>query len=104
MLQWNLTNRNFLQRYEQLRRYMEEWSADALVIHSVKSCRLFSAGQGDMREYFTKELGIPTLLIESDLEDPRYFSEAQLRNRIDAFFESLEHKKLVAARSEGGGA
>ena len=104
MLQWNLTNRNFLQRYEQIRRYMEEWSADALVIHSVKSCRLFSAGQGDMREYFTKELGIPTLLIESDLEDPRYFSEAQLKNRIDAFFESLEHKKLVAARSEGGGA
>ena len=99
MLQWNVTNRNFLQRYEQLRRYCEEWSADALVIHSVKSCRLFSAGQGDMREYFTKELGIPTLLVESDLEDPRYFSEAQMKNRIDAFFESLEHKKLVAARA-----
>jgi benzoyl-CoA reductase subunit B len=98
MLQWNLTNRNFLQRYQQIRRYCEEWSADALVIHSVKSCRLFSAGQGDMREYFTKELGIPTLLVESDLEDPRYFSEAQMRNRIDAFFESLEHRRTVAAR------
>jgi hypothetical protein len=48
-----------------------------------------------MREYFTKELNVPTLLIESDLEDPRYFSEAQLRNRVDAFFESLEHKKLL---------
>jgi len=95
MLQWNVTNRNFLQRYEQIKRYVEEWSANALVIHSVKSCRLFSAGQGDMREYFTKDLDIPTLLIESDIEDPRYFSEAQLKNRIDAFFESLEHKKLV---------
>ncbi len=95
MLQWNLTNRNFLQRYEQIRRYINEWSADALVIHSVKSCRLFSAGQGDMREYFTKELGIPTLLVESDIEDPRYFSEAQMKNRIDAFFESLEHKRIV---------
>jgi benzoyl-CoA reductase/2-hydroxyglutaryl-CoA dehydratase subunit BcrC/BadD/HgdB len=52
-----------------------------------------------MREYFTKELGVPTLLIESDLEDPRYFSEAQLRNRIDAFFEALEHRKLVGAKS-----
>ncbi|MFQ5850165.1 MAG: 2-hydroxyacyl-CoA dehydratase subunit D [Candidatus Binatia bacterium] len=95
MLEWNLTNRNFLQRYEQIRRYVEEWSADALVIHSVKSCRLFSAGQGDMREYFTKELGIPTLLIESDIEDPRYFSEAQMKNRMDAFFESLEHKQML---------
>ena len=98
MLQWNLTNRNFLQRYEQIRRYVEEWQADALVIHSVKSCRLFSAGQGDMREYFTKELGVPTLLVESDLEDPRYYAAAQMKNRIDAFFEALEHKKLVRAR------
>lgn len=103
MLEWNLTNRNFLQRYDQIRRYAEEWSADALVIHSVKSCRLFSAGQGDMREYFTKELGIPTLLVESDIEDPRYFSEAQMKNRIDAFFESLEHKKIVREASAVGG-
>ncbi|MHB8461472.1 MAG: 2-hydroxyacyl-CoA dehydratase subunit D [Vulcanimicrobiaceae bacterium] len=93
LLEWNLTNRNFLQRYDQIERYIDEWDAHALVIHSVKSCRLFSAGQGDMREYFTKR-GIPTLLVESDLEDPRYFSEAQMRNRIDAFFESLEHRAV----------
>jgi benzoyl-CoA reductase/2-hydroxyglutaryl-CoA dehydratase subunit BcrC/BadD/HgdB len=57
-----------------------------------------------MREYFTKELNVPTLLIESDIEDPRYFSEAQIKNRIDAFFESLEHKKMVHAAAEAGGA
>ncbi len=96
MLQWNLTNRNFLQRYDQIRRYVEEWQADALVIHSVKSCRLFSAGQGDMREYFSRELGVPTLLVESDLQDPRYFSEAQMKNRVDAFFESLAHRRAMA--------
>ncbi len=48
-----------------------------------------------MRHYFVSDLGVPTLLVESDLEDPRYFSEAQMRNRIDAFFESLENQKLV---------
>jgi benzoyl-CoA reductase subunit B len=95
MLYENLTNRSIVARYAQIRRYVEEWGADALVIHSIKSCRLFSAGQGDMREYFTKELGVPTLLVESDLEDPRYYAEAQIKNRIDAFFEALEHKKLV---------
>jgi benzoyl-CoA reductase subunit B len=103
MLQWNVTNRNFLQRYEQIERYVNEWSADALVIHSVKSCRLFSAGQGDMREHFTKDLDVPTLLVESDIEDPRYFSEAQLKNRIDAFFESLEHRKLTRDKRLAGG-
>jgi benzoyl-CoA reductase subunit B len=97
MLRENLTNRSIVARYAQIKRYVEEWEADALVIHSIKSCRLFSAGQGDMREYFTRDLGVPTLLVESDLEDPRYYAEAQIRNRVDAFFESLEHKKLVAA-------
>jgi benzoyl-CoA reductase subunit B len=96
MLRENLTNRSIVARYGQIKRYVEEWGADALVIHSIKSCRLFSAGQGDMREYFTKELGVPTLLVESDLEDPRYYAEAQIKNRIDAFFEALEHKKFVA--------
>lgn len=95
MIQQNVTNRNFLQRYDQIHRYIKDWKADGLIIHFVKSCRLFSAGQGDMREYFSKQLKIPTLYIESDLEDPRYFSEAQIKNRIDAFFESLEHGKTT---------
>jgi len=93
MLEHNVTNRNYLQRYDQIKRYVEDWKADGVIIHFVKSCRLFSAGQGDMRDYFTKTLGIPTLYIESDLEDPRYFSEAQLKNRIDAYFEALRHQK-----------
>jgi benzoyl-CoA reductase subunit B len=97
MLYENLTNRSITARYDQIRRYVEEWEADALVIHSIKSCRLFSAGQGDMRDYFTRELGVPTLLVESDLEDPRYDAEAQVSNRIDAFFEALELRKLVGA-------
>jgi benzoyl-CoA reductase subunit B len=96
MIAQNVTNRNFLQRYEQIRRYVEDWNADGVIIHFVKSCRLFSAGQGDMRDYFTKQLGVPTLYVESDLEDPRYFAEAQTRNRIDAFFEALEHAKATA--------
>ena len=96
MLSQNLCNRTFLQRYDQMERYVNEWDADAVVIHSVKSCRLFSAGQGDMREYFVREKEVPTLLIESDLEDPRYFSQAQLRNRIDAFFEALEQRRVTA--------
>jgi benzoyl-CoA reductase subunit B len=97
MLAHNVTNRNYLQRYEQIHRYVKDWKADGIIVHFVKSCRLFSAGQGDMRDYFTKQLGIPTLYIESDLEDPRYFSEAQIKNRIDAFFESLDHAKQTGS-------
>lgn len=94
MIVHNLCNRSLLDRYKQIGRYVDEWEADALVIHSVKSCRLFSAGQGDMREHFSRDRNVPVLMVESDLEDPRYYAEAQIKNRIDAFFEALEHRRI----------
>lgn len=100
MILYNLCNRSLLERYKQIQAYVRDWEADALVIHGIKSCRLFSAGQGDMREYFARELGVPTLMVESDLEDPRYYAEAQIKNRIDAFFESLQYKRLRTGRED----
>lgn len=91
------TNQSLPMRADLLRSYVDEYAADAVVIHSVKSCRSFSVGQADFREEFTRTRGIPTLLVESDLVDPRYFQHAQLKNRIDAFFESLEHRRLTGA-------
>lgn len=85
---WNMPMRTRL-----IEKYVRDYQADGVVIHSIKSCRSFSMGQGDIREYLAKERGIPTLLIESDHVDPRYFSEAQMRNRIDAFFETLAVRK-----------
>ena len=89
------TNWNLGLRLDLLRRYVKEYEADAVVIHSTKSCRSFSVGQADFREVLVKNDGIPTLMVESDLADPRYYSEAQLKNRIDAFFESLSHRRLL---------
>jgi len=95
------TNWDWTLRRRMLERYVSDYQADALVIHSVKSCRSFSVGQADVRDYFSKERGVPTLFVESDLADPRYFAEAQIRNRIDAFFEALEHRRVAAAPPVG---
>ncbi len=77
--------------------YLTEYSADAAIIHGIKSCRSFTAGQGDLRDWLIHEKGVPTLYIESDHQDPRYFAPAQIKNRMDAFFESLEQRRAVAA-------
>lgn len=90
-------NQSWQQRRDIIADYIDEYDVDAVVIHGIKSCRSFTAGQGDLREYIIEELDTPALYIESDHEDPRYFSEAQIKNRVDAFFESLEHKRTVAA-------
>ncbi len=76
-------------RRDLIRRYVRDYEADAVVIHGIKSCRSFTAGQGDLRDWLIHEEGIPTLYLESDHEDPRYFAPAQVKNRMDAFFESL---------------
>lgn len=82
---WNMPLRTNL-----IEKYVKDYHADAVVLHSIKSCRSFSMGEGDIREYLAKDKGIPTLLIESDHVDPRYYSEAQMKNRVDAFFETLD--------------
>ncbi|MHA2089689.1 MAG: 2-hydroxyacyl-CoA dehydratase subunit D [Candidatus Kariarchaeaceae archaeon] len=75
--------------------YLKDFDADALVIHGIKSCRSFTAGQGDLRDYVINELGYPALYVESDHQDPRYWAEAQIRNRMDAFFESIERNRAL---------
>jgi benzoyl-CoA reductase subunit B len=89
------TNLNLSLRTDLLADYAREYDADGIVIHSVKSCRSFSVGQADLREALREETGLPTLFIESDLADPRYFQAAQLQNRIDAFFEGLQHQRIA---------
>src|SRR3990172_6506055 len=77
-----------LHRLEPMREWAVRFQAEGVVFHSVKSCRLYSGGMADYREWLKSD-GIPALMIESDIVDPRYFSEAQVKNRVEAFLESL---------------
>ena len=77
----------------------QEFGIDGVVFHPVKSCRTVSAGMADMRRVVSDDLGLPTLIIESDLVDPQSVAEAPMRNRVDAFFEGLisRRQQKVAA-------
>lgn len=72
---------------------------DGIVYHGVKSCRTASSGLADRRFHTAEALGLPTLLLESDIVDPRVVSKAQMKNRADAFFEGL-----IARQQKGQGA
>jgi benzoyl-CoA reductase subunit B len=41
----------------------------------------------------------PSLFIESDMMDKRVVSEAQMKNRADAFFEGLASRRLTASKT-----
>ncbi len=87
------TNRNLPSRVDVLTRFMERYEADGLMVNSVKSCNSFSAGQLLMLREVERRTGKPCGFIESDLVDPRYFSAANLKNRIDSYLQMLEQRR-----------
>ncbi|MGH7520940.1 MAG: 2-hydroxyacyl-CoA dehydratase subunit D [Gemmatimonadales bacterium] len=72
-------------------------AADGVVFHPIKSCRTVSTGLADTRRALMAVRDVPSLFIESDLMDRRVVSEAQMKNRIDAFFEGLAARRHQAA-------
>jgi benzoyl-CoA reductase subunit B len=73
------------------------YHVDGVVYHPIKSCRTVSTGLADNRRRLLETSDVGSLFIESDHMDKRVVSEAQLKNRIDAFFEGLATRKRMAA-------
>ena len=59
---------------------LSPYHLDGIVYHGVKSCRTASAGLADRRYHSSEVLGLPTLLLELDIVDPRAVSKAQMKN------------------------
>jgi benzoyl-CoA reductase subunit B len=93
------TNLGLPSRVEMLARYVREYRADGFLINSVKSCKSFSAGQLMMLRETERLTGKPGGFIESDLVDPRYFSGANIKNRLESYFQMIQQK-----RGSGGAA
>jgi benzoyl-CoA reductase subunit B len=91
------TNLSLPARIELLARYVREYDADGFLINSVKSCNSFSAGQLHILREVEGRSGRPGGFIESDLVDPRYFSAANIKNRLESYFQMLEQKRAGAA-------
>ncbi|MEN8374381.1 MAG: 2-hydroxyacyl-CoA dehydratase family protein [Gemmatimonadota bacterium] len=82
---------------EPLLEMFDSYQADGVVYHPIKSCRTVSTGLADNRREVMSRGDVPSLFIESDMMDRRVVSEAQLKNRIDAFFEGLASRRIKAA-------
>ncbi len=89
------TNYNLPQRIDLLKKCITEYKADGFLVHSIKSCNSFSAGQLAMMRKIEEDLQIPVGFIESDLVDPRYFSYSNIKNRLESFFQMLEQRKTI---------
>ena len=82
---------------------VDTYAVDGVVFHPIKSCRTVSTGLADNRRALMERRDVATLFVESDMMDQRVVSEAQLKNRSDAFFEGLVSRRLAPAGGAGAG-
>jgi benzoyl-CoA reductase subunit B len=87
------TNRNLPMRVDMIEQAMEEYQADGFLINSIKSCNSFSAGQLMIMREIESRTGKPAAFIETDLVDPRYFSPANVKNRLESYFQMIDQKR-----------
>jgi benzoyl-CoA reductase/2-hydroxyglutaryl-CoA dehydratase subunit BcrC/BadD/HgdB len=84
-----ILNRGVGQKLATMKKLATDYRADGVILHSDRSCKPYSIGQVDERDRLSAELGVPTLLLEADHNDPRAFAEQQVENRLAAFIEML---------------
>lgn len=94
------TNMNLPQRVDLIEKYIREYKADGFLINSIKSCNSFSAGQLMIMREIEQRTGVPVGFIESDLVDPRYFSYANIKNRLESYFQMLEQRKIILQQEQ----
>lgn len=86
-------NRSEPEKEEYVRRMVEEYKVDGIIFHDSKTCPNNSNARYGMPQRLDKKLGIPTLIIDGDLNDLRMYSEETTRTNIEAFIEQLEERE-----------
>ena len=87
------TNRSLPSRLDYLQQCIKDFSADGFLINSIKSCNSFSAGQLPVLNELEQRTGIAGGFIETDLVDPRYFNAANIKNRLESYFQMLAARR-----------
>lgn len=83
-------NRGFDQRVQMKIDFIKRYGMDGFVLFSNRSCKPNSFGLYDKRKVISQRTGLPGVVIEGDMSDLRFFSEEQVKGRLDVFFDQLK--------------
>ncbi|RJP16105.1 MAG: 2-hydroxyacyl-CoA dehydratase [Candidatus Abyssobacteria bacterium SURF_5] len=73
-------------------RAVVDYNIDGVILSYTPTCRALYINQMEIKNSLEEELGVPALLLESDMVDPSSFNEGQTITRIDAFIELVSEK------------
>ena len=84
---------------EYIKTVCEDWNLDGAIMSYQFSCRPITTIALMTKEKIMKELGIPVLVLEMDVLDPRDYSAGQLKTRVETFAELLKARKAATRKA-----
>ncbi len=78
---------------EYIKEMIDYFKVDGIVYHDAMTCPNNSNCRYGMAQRLEKETGIPSLIINGDLNDLRMLSDEQTKTNVEAFIEQLEERK-----------
>jgi len=78
---------------EYIKKMLDFFRIDGVIYHDAKTCPNNSNNRYGMPQRLEEETGVPSLVINGDLNDMRCVSDEQIKTNIEAFIEQLEEKK-----------
>jgi benzoyl-CoA reductase/2-hydroxyglutaryl-CoA dehydratase subunit BcrC/BadD/HgdB len=76
-----------------IEKMIEFYNIDGVIFHDSKTCSNNSNNRYGMPQRLEEKTGIPSLVINGDLNDLRCLSDEQFKTNTEAFIEQLEDKK-----------
>ena len=84
-----ILNHGAANRVNRMVQLIEEFKADGFILHSNRSCKRWSLGAYAVKRLITERTGVPGVVIEADMADPRAVSIDYIKHRLTPFFEML---------------
>jgi benzoyl-CoA reductase/2-hydroxyglutaryl-CoA dehydratase subunit BcrC/BadD/HgdB len=81
---------------EYIERMMQVYQADGIIFHDCRTCPNNTNTRYGMPQRLSERLGLPSLVLDGDVNDLRCFSDEQARTNVEGFIEQLADARLVA--------
>jgi len=89
----NFANASVKRKIDMVLSLAKDFSVHGIILPANWGCRMMSIGETIVREVVYKKLGVPSLIIDVDSSDWRNYNEAQVKDRFETFFETLNRKQ-----------
>lgn len=81
-----------------IREWVKKFKLDGAIMHRTRSCRAVSWGQVHIKNLLAEE-GIPSLIIESDMGDPRSWNQSAMMAQVRGLLSTIDSARRASAQA-----